>query len=224
MTVWIAPIGAWLLQGAAALHDTVYVKQVAENPTVFARLSSIASGLVSITLLVLTAALVPAAWNFRKSYKKVSELLDRIYGDVNPLMRHASTIADNVDYITTSLRVDVQRINRTLLAANDRLERAVEETEQRVKEFHALLRVAQQEAEETLISTASTIRGVRIGAATLRHSMEAELTAGHGAAHEALQDGLLDEDGRDVDDTTGAAEDRQPGPRIRPRDRGNGLA
>ena len=28
-------------------------------------------------LLVLTVVLVPAAWNFRKSYKKISELLDR---------------------------------------------------------------------------------------------------------------------------------------------------
>jgi uncharacterized protein YoxC len=220
MTVWIAPLGAWLLQGAAALHDTVYVKQVAENPTAFARISGIASGLVSITLLVLTVALVPAAWNFRKSYKKVSDLLDRIYGDVNPLMRHASTIADNVDYITTTLRVDVQRINRTLLAANDRLQRAVEETEVRAKEFNALLRVVQQEAEEAFVATASTLRGVRTGAASLRHAVRAELTTVDGAAPEALQDGLHDEDGRDVDDSSGTAEDRHPGPRIRPRGRG----
>jgi hypothetical protein len=32
---------------------------------------------------------------FRKSYAKVSDLLDRVYG-INPLMRHASAIADNV--------------------------------------------------------------------------------------------------------------------------------
>jgi uncharacterized protein YoxC len=224
MAVWIAPIGAWLLQGAAALHDTVYVKQVAENPSAFERISGIASGLVSITLLVLTAALVPAAWNFRKSYKKTSELLDRIYGDINPIMRHASTIADNVDYITTTFRVDVQRINRTLLGVNDRLERAVEDTETRVKEFNALLRVVQQEAEETFISTASTLRGVRTGAASLRSAVHAELTTEDGAAPDALQDGLHDEDGRDVDDTTGTTEDRLPGPRIRPRERGRGLA
>jgi len=49
------------------------------------------------------------AWNFRKSYKKVSELLDRIYGDVNPLMRHASAIADNVNYVTTSIRTERQQ-------------------------------------------------------------------------------------------------------------------
>ena len=56
-------------------------------------------------LLILTVALVPAAWNFRKSYSKISDMLDKVYGDVNPLMRHASAIADNVDYISTAIRV-----------------------------------------------------------------------------------------------------------------------
>ena len=45
---------------------------------------------MTLAILVLTVALVPAAWNFRKSYKKISDLLDRVYGDVNPIMRHAS--------------------------------------------------------------------------------------------------------------------------------------
>jgi hypothetical protein len=33
--------------------------------------------------------LLPAAWNSRKSYKKFNDLLDRVYGDINPLVRHA---------------------------------------------------------------------------------------------------------------------------------------
>ena len=66
---------------------------------------------MSLALLVLTVALVPAAWNFRKSYKKISDLLDRVYADINPLMQHASAIADNVDYVTTSIRADVQQVN-----------------------------------------------------------------------------------------------------------------
>src|SRR3954470_3274806 len=102
-----------LLQATRALGDTIYTKQVASAPTTFEKVTSIASGLLTVTIMILAVALVPAAWNFRKSYKKVSDMLDKVYGDINPLMRHASAIADNVDYITTSVRVDVQQVSQT---------------------------------------------------------------------------------------------------------------
>ena len=86
---------------------------------------------MTIALLVLAVALVPAPWNFRKSYAQVSDLLDQVYGAVNPLMRHASAIADNVNYITTSVRTDVQQVNATIAAANQRLQQAMALTEQR---------------------------------------------------------------------------------------------
>ena len=50
-------------------------------------------------------------------------MLDRIYGDINPLMRHASTIADNVNYISTSVRVDVQKVSQTVALANQQADR-----------------------------------------------------------------------------------------------------
>jgi len=37
--------------------------------------------------------------------------------DVTPLTRHASSIADNLDYITTSIRNDVQQVNATIASA-----------------------------------------------------------------------------------------------------------
>jgi len=91
----------WLLQAAATLPDTIVTKQIQPEATTFEKVVSVASGLASIALLVLAVALVPAAWNFRKSYAKVSDMLDRIYGDINPIMRHASTIADNAKMATT---------------------------------------------------------------------------------------------------------------------------
>ena len=167
--------GAWLVQRALsrvqlaeAQGDTVIVRPVAEPRNWFDTVSGIASILISLSLLALCIGLIPAAWNFRNSYKKVNELLDKVYGDVNPLMRHASTIADNVNYITTSLRVDVQQVNQTIATANERLQEAVRLTERRVAEFNALLHVVQREAEDTFVSTAATLRGVREGAATFR--------------------------------------------------------
>src|SRR5207245_2686327 len=120
---------------------------------------------------------VPAAWRFRRTYKKVDELLDRVYGDIVPIMRHASTIADNVNYITTSIRTDVQKVNATIASATDRVHHAVTLTEERLNEFNALMEVVQQEAERVFVSTASTVRGVRTGAAAFREPSGMDLAS-----------------------------------------------
>src|SRR4026208_543840 len=132
MTVSFARAGAWLFVQAAQFPDTVLMRQVGQEQSWFDKVTAIASGLMTVALLVLAVALVPAAWNFRKSYAKVSDLHDRVYGDINPLMGHAGSNGDNVNYITTSVRTDVQQVNATIAAANLRLQQAVALTEQRL--------------------------------------------------------------------------------------------
>ena len=166
MTELVTRSGAWLLQQVATLPDTVIMKQVAVQRGWFETVTGIASGVMTLTLLGLTLFLAPAAWSFWRTFRKVRELLDRVYADVTPLTRHASNVADNLDYITTSIRSDVQRVNATIASANRRLNQAVEQTERRMNEFNALLKVVQQEAEQAFVSTAAAVRGVRTGAAT----------------------------------------------------------
>src|SRR3954462_11611532 len=120
MTVLFARAGAWLL--VQAVHvDTVMMRQVGQERGWFEKTTAVASSLMTIAILVLTVALVPAAWNFRKSYKRVNKLLDRIENDVAPIVRHASSIADNVNYITTSIRTDVQLVSQTIASANQKV-------------------------------------------------------------------------------------------------------
>ncbi len=212
---------AWLQLQQVAV-DTPVVKMLAAERTWFDTVTGIASGLMTLTLLALTIALAPAAWNFRKSHKKWSELLDRVYGDINPIVRHLSTIADNVDYITTSIRVDVQQVNQTIAGANQRLNHAVALAEQRLNEFNALLQVVQQEAEDTFVSTAATVRGVREGAATFRRQAleDHALTDADMMDDEPLEEELDGDDGTndEFDDEPPGAIAR-PAPRIRPRER-----
>ena len=160
-------VGAWLVQRSAALPDTIITKQIATAPNIFDRITGIASGLLTITVLILVAAAVPAALNFRKSYRRINQLADRLSRDLNPILRHANTVADNINYITTSIRHDVQQINATIASANERLQNAVEVTERRLGDFNALLRVVQEEAESMFVSTASAVRGVRTSASAL---------------------------------------------------------
>ena len=212
MIVSFARTGAWWLVQAAQHVDTVVMRQAAAERGWFETMTAVASGLMSIALLVLAVALVPAAWNFRKSYAKVSALLDKVYGDVNPLMRHASAIADNVNYVTTSVRSDIQQVNATIASANQRLQQAVALTEQRLNEFNALLEVVQHEAETMFVATASTVRGVRTGAASLHHEDDGEAARRDSLpASEELDDG---------DDDSDAFEAGTTRPRVRPRGRG----
>jgi uncharacterized protein YoxC len=163
MMGWMSGGAELLLQVAQTLPDTIYTKQVVAEPGLWSKVTSVASGVMTITVIVLTVALVPAAWNFRKSYKKTSDMLDKVYGDINPLMRHASAIADNVDYISTAIRVDIQQVSQTVAAVNQRLQQAAASAEDRIKQLNALLDVVQEEAESAFVTTASTIRGVQTG-------------------------------------------------------------
>jgi uncharacterized protein YoxC len=197
MPGWIISGAELLQQVVRTLPDTIYTKQVIADPGLWEKIISAASGVMTITVIILTVALVPAAWSFRKSYKKISEMLDKIYGDVNPLMRHASAIADNVDYITTSIRVDVQQVSQTVAAVNQRLQEALAGAEDRMKQLNALLDVVQEEAESAFVTTASTIRGVQTG---INQAFD----------QEDLFDGDYDESGADGWE--------KPRPRVRPRD------
>jgi uncharacterized protein YoxC len=196
MIGWMGAGADLLLQAAQTLPDTLYTKQILEEPSLWSKITSVASGVMTITVIVLTVALVPAAWNFRKSYKKVSEMLDKVYGDINPLMRHASAIADNVDYISTAIRVDVQQVSQTVAAVNQRLQQAAASAEDRINQLNALLDVVQEEAESAFVTTASTIRGVQTG----------------------INQAFDEEDWSDGDYDEGRADGwEKPRPRVRPR-------
>jgi uncharacterized protein YoxC len=197
MTSLMSSAGALLLQAARTLPDTIVTRQVTEDPGMLTKVTSVASVVLTFTIIALAVALIPAAWNFRKSYKKVSDMLDKVYGDVNPIMRHASTIADNVDYISTSVRVDIQQVSKTIAAANQSLLKAVQAAEARINQLNALLEVVQEEAESAFVTTASTLRGVRTG---INQAFEGE----------DLEDG-------DYYSEDGSVDDAEPRPRIKPR-------
>ena len=196
MMGWMSGGAELLLQVGRTLPDTIYTKQIVAEPGFWNKVTSVASGVMTITVIILTVALVPAAWNFRKSYKKISDMLDKIYGDVNPLMRHASAIADNVDYVSTAIRVDIQQVSQTVAAVNQRLQQAAAAAEERINQLNALLEVVQEEAESAFVTTASTIRGVQTG---INQAFD----------EEDWNDGDYDEDRADSGE--------KPRPRVRPR-------
>ena len=164
----IAQMGALLLQGLQAAADTTVVKSAMVGPAWYTTLNQIIGAASVVVFLVLMVILIPAVVKFRKTADKFEAVLDHIEKSIDPVTKHASNIANNIDYITTSIRADVQAVRKTLLVANDGIRNVVDSSERRLHELGAVLRVMQEEAEHAFVSTASTIAGVRAGAAAFR--------------------------------------------------------
>lgn len=171
-----SPAGLPLLlaQTGPAIADTIVTVQAGSRGLQYwvDLLTSIASIVIALALIAIAIPLIPAAWNSRKFYAKLNQVVERIRDDVNPIVRHAAAVADNVDYISTSIRADVQLLHQTVASANQRVNRAAALAEQRVNDLNALLEVVQEEAEGLFIDTASSVRGVRAGAETFRRFRE----------------------------------------------------
>lgn len=196
MTALMSNVASLMLQAARTLPDTIYTKQVDAAPGIIEKLGSIANVIVALMLIVLLVVLIPVAKGLRNLQLKMSGTLDKFRGAIDPVIRHAGSIADNVDYISSSVRVDVQQVSKTINAANQGLMKAVSAAEARINQLNALLEVVQEEAESAFVTTASTLRGVRTG---INHAFD----------REDVSDGYYDE--------AGADDDEEPRPRLKPR-------
>lgn len=155
-----------------ALASLVLAQVRPEGPDSLERwvaiLSGIATIVIALALIAIFLAIIPLALNARRAQRRVGTLLDTLQEQARPVMLHAQSVADNVDFVSTAVRSDVERLKRTLDAAQDRLERASAAAEEQISRFSSLLEVVQDEAESLFIGTASTVRGVQAGARKLR--------------------------------------------------------
>lgn len=170
----LAPVPLGLLQAAGAVADTVVT--LSGSSTGLQRwvdlMTSISSIVIALVLIVIAVSLVPAAWNSRKVYRRINKAIEDINDRSSPLFEHARNVVNNLDYVSTAVRADVERLQSTVADAQTRLLRATDLAEQRVNQFNALLEVVQDEAEDLFIDTASTIRGVKAGVRAIQSDPE----------------------------------------------------
>jgi hypothetical protein len=160
----MGPAGAFLLQSAASADAA---RQASGGLVEVVAIIAIA--VIGLVLIALLAVLIPAVLGLRKTAVKMETLMDRISGELDPILGHAKRVADNAEHISTVVRADVGEVSGTLRRANDRLNLALDATERRVRELGALLRLFQDEVEHTFVSGSSMLRGFRAGADSLRY-------------------------------------------------------
>jgi uncharacterized protein YoxC len=225
MTSVLTLVGDFFLQGAAT-RDTIITKQVLADRGLFEQMTAAASTIMTFALLALVVVAIPVAWRLRSTYLKVDQLLERIHNDVAPIISNAHTITDNLNFITTAIRTDVAKLHETIDSGNERVRRAMDQSERRVKEFNALLRVVQEEAEGLFISTASTVRGVQRGTRVFQDHSGMDLASDELDAAEANHDfDDLEEETDGNERRTEPPGDTGPAaPRVRPRAHGRRQA
>ena len=160
----MGPMGAFLLQSAASADAA---RQASGGLVEVVAIIAIA--VIGLVLIALLAVLIPAVLGLRKTAAKMETLMDRVSGELDPILGHAKRVADNDEHISTVVRADVGEVSGTLRRANDGLNLALDATERRVRELGALLRLFQDEVEHTFVSGSSMLRGFRAGADSLRY-------------------------------------------------------
>jgi uncharacterized protein YoxC len=158
------------LQAARVLPDTVVTVQATGTGLAYWAdvLTTIATVILSLGIVIGGIMIIPTLFILRKVLLKLNTILGQVKTDVAPLVKHGHAAAENVNFITTSVRMDFEQLSRTVQMANQQLVHTAKLAEERINEFNALMKVVQEEAEDLFINTASTIRGVQAGTETLR--------------------------------------------------------
>jgi len=146
------------------------IPQAVSDPATLSQLSA-AADVAVIVLSILAAGasimMLGTMLQFRRLGSELTKLVREATTKVDPVVERSKVIAQNVEYISASVRSDVERVTGSVQSLSDRLQQASDRMEERIEEFNALMEVVQGEAEETFIDTASTVRGVRAGAREL---------------------------------------------------------
>ena len=105
-----ADLAALGLAQSQTLPDTIVTVQAGTYgfQRVVQTLQSIASVVIALALIALSVSLIPAAWNTRKFYKQVNDLIKRFKNDVDPIIRHARHHHVEDDQVRPMLLGDLQ--------------------------------------------------------------------------------------------------------------------
>lgn len=118
---------------------------------------------VALAILVVLLHAVRLLRATRKPLRQISGTVADLNDRLKPVLHNVERASDQARRIAGRLRDDADGVGEALQSASEATGRMVELVEERVVEVAALLAVVQEEAEETFVTTASLLRGLRRG-------------------------------------------------------------
>lgn len=118
---------------------------------------------IVLSLLVLVGVVyaLPTLRRLSNLLHRMDRVFDRTERDLEPVLEHLKRSADDMDYVTSAIRSDVEAVGDTVDQAARSTQRMLRMAEERAVEINGFLEVVQEEAEETFLSTASLLRALR---------------------------------------------------------------
>lgn len=164
----VSSLGTVLMMQDQGLRDTVVM--VAADGGAMQTIAVVGQFAVSLVVLVLLGAVVFVLLALRKSVQELTRLLHSSYGDLSAAAHAVRNVAEDVRGVTQVVKTDVGAVSDTIRHVNRGVRRAIRRAETRLQRLDALVDVAQEEAEDFVLSSASALRGFRFGAAALRRT------------------------------------------------------
>ena len=157
--------------------EPLLVLQQPEAAAVAAQLDRIATALTVMAVsgvvvgLFAVISLLVSLFAHRTANRVIGSLerhVDRLAPRVEPLLENLTRLANDSRDVTESVRRRVNELMDTVADLNRSLKHAGKAAEVRVRELAAVLDVVKEEAEEVLLDTAATARGLHAAAEALR--------------------------------------------------------
>ena len=120
----------------------------------------IGMGLWIVIALALFVAVLHAL-SILRPIGRLSESVTDLQTQLRPVLRNVERASEDANYLIGTLRSDADEVGQTMRRVSDSTSRMLEMVEERVAEATALLAVVQEEAEETFLTSASLLRGLR---------------------------------------------------------------
>ncbi len=149
--------------GLAELSLSTFALQAVDTVLVEARdpwdvVVGLSVAVMGFTALVFLVGMGVVLLQVRNALRGLQEVKRGIATDRG--VERLRNVADNLDYISHTVRSDTEKLSASVTRASERME-------QRLEDFNALMEVLQGEAEGVFLDTASTVRGVKAGARKL---------------------------------------------------------
>ncbi|HEX7089753.1 MAG TPA: hypothetical protein VF192_06425 [Longimicrobiales bacterium] len=192
---------------------TVVLGSIQAAPDVVDRLERIAwaqwvtaigTVLVALMAIGVAVAVFVSLRALARRAEAMERTLARLEPRVEPLLDRAGKIAEDASHVSHTFREEVARAAELLTDVNERLRAGLDDAEDRLRRFGAVLRVVQREAETLLVEGAAAARGVHVAAERLRGAGPRRRRRGHA--------GELDFEVDDVEAGLPPARQRSPAP------------
>jgi uncharacterized protein YoxC len=151
-----------IIQTEPAVADAL--GRIATMQTVLA----ISAGLVALALAVVGGYVLYLLVTLRRMMKDARRAVNRLSPKAEPALDRARRVLDGVSGTVENVRARVQDISDTIEEFNDSLRSTRAGAEERVRELTVVLDVVREEAQELLLDTAATARGIHATAEALR--------------------------------------------------------